>query len=274
MPDQVVTEPFGTQRRFPLPGTRPTAPAATSGDSGRAERDRSPAGVAARVATGDPEWEVTGPADAVRRPRATRSRARRVWRWFVPAFLSMLLLPPLLGVALVATIYRQARTDEARPVQAIVVLGAAQYNGRPTSVLRARLDHAHDLWERGLAPVIVLTGGQQPGDVTTEAEAGRDYLIGLGVPESALLLETQGRDTWESMVGVDAVLEPLGITRVLLVSDGFHLLRSERMARDLGFEAYSSAAPDSPIRPNTGREFGFVVREAVALAAHVIGRLA
>ncbi len=192
----------------------------------------------------------------------------------MPAFISMLLLPPLLGVALIATIYRQARTDEARPVQAIVVLGAAQYNGRPTSVLRARLDHAHALWERGLAPVIVLTGGQQPGDVTTEAEAGRDYLVELGVPDTALLLETRGRDTWESLRGVDVILDDRGLSRILLVSDGFHLLRSERMARDLGFEAYSSAAPDSPIRPNTGREFGFVVREAVALAAHVVGRLA
>ncbi|MBA2754827.1 MAG: YdcF family protein, partial [Chloroflexia bacterium] len=111
-----------------------------------------------------------GPEDIVRTHRRTRTRTQRVWRWFLPAFISMLLLPPLLGVALIATIYRQARTDEARPVQAIVVLGAAQYNGRPTSVLRARLDHAHALWERGLAPVIVLTGGQQPGDVTTEAE--------------------------------------------------------------------------------------------------------
>ncbi|MDQ3513475.1 MAG: YdcF family protein [Chloroflexota bacterium] len=192
----------------------------------------------------------------------------------MPAFISMLLLPPLLGVALIATIYRQARTDEARPVQAIVVLGAAQYNGRPTSVLRARLDHAHALWERGLAPVIVLTGGQQPGDVTTEAEAGRDYLVELGVPDTVLLLETRGRDTWESLRGVDVILDDRGLSRILLVSDGFHLLRSERMARDLGFEAYSSAAPDSPIRPNTGREFGFVVREAVALAAHVVGRLA
>ena len=192
----------------------------------------------------------------------------------MPAFVSLLLLPPLLGVALVATIYRQARTDEARPVQAIIVLGAAQYNGRPTSVLRARLDHAYALWERGLSPVIVLTGGRQPGDMTTEAEAGRDYLIGRGVPESALLVENEGRDTWESMRGVATVLEPLDITRVLLVSDGFHLLRSERMARDLGLEAYSSAAPGSPIRPNTGREFGFVVPEAVALAAHVVGRLA
>nr|MBA2754425.1 YdcF family protein [Chloroflexia bacterium] len=85
---------------------------------------------------------------------------------------------------------------------------------------------------------------------------------------------TRGRDTWESLRGVDVILDDRGLSRILLVSDGFHLLRSERMARDLGFEAYSSAAPDSPIRPNTGREFGFVVREAVALAAHVVGRLA
>ncbi|HEV2109099.1 MAG TPA: YdcF family protein, partial [Thermomicrobiales bacterium] len=93
-----------------------------------------------------------------------------------------ILAPPVLGVALIGSIYWQARTDETRPVDAIVVLGAAQYNGRPTAVLRARLDRALTLYQEGYAPLIVVTGGKQAEDITTEAEVSRDYLVERGVP--------------------------------------------------------------------------------------------
>lgn len=187
----------------------------------------------------------------------------------VPVLIFAVIAPPLLGLALIGAIYWQARSDEARPVEAIVVLGAAQYNGRPTSVLRARLDQALALYDRNLAPVMVVTGGKQEGDVTTEAEASRDYLVEHGVPRSAILMENEGRDTWQSLQGVATMLKPRDLTRVLLVSDGFHLLRSKKMARDLGLKPVASAAPDSPILPNTTREFGFVIREAVAITVYV-----
>lgn len=180
------------------------------------------------------------------------------------------LAPPVLGTALIGSIYWQARTDETRPVDAIVVLGAAQYNGRPTSVLRARLDHVLTVYDEGYAPFVVVTGGKQQGDVTTEAEASRDYLIEHGVPATSILMENEGRDTWQSLQGVASLLKERELSRVLLVSDGFHLMRAKMMARDLGLTAFASAAADSPIRPGSSREFGYVAREAVAILAYAV----
>lgn len=167
----------------------------------------------------------------------------------------------LIPLLIAGAVIWQARTDEARPVDAIVVLGAAQYNGRPSNVLSARLDHALDLYERGFAPRIVVTGGKAEGDAYTEAESGYMYLQEQGVPGSAILMESEGRDTWTSLQGVADVLRDTNVQRILLVSDGFHLLRSELMARELGLEAYSSAAPDSPIRRWSGAELVYVIRE-------------
>lgn len=167
----------------------------------------------------------------------------------------------LIPLLIAGAVIWQARADEARRVDAIVVLGAAQYNGRPSNVLSARLDHALDLYERGFAPRIVVTGGKAEGDAYTEAESGYMYLEERGVPASAILMETEGRDTWTSMQGVADVLRDTDLHRILLVSDGFHLLRSELMARELGLEAYSSAAPDSPIRRWSGAELAHVIRE-------------
>lgn len=175
--------------------------------------------------------------------------------------------PPLLGAALVFAIYRQARTDQIRPVDAIVVLGTTQYNGRPSPTLRARLDRALEVYQEGVAPLVVVTGGKQAGDQFTEAEAGRDYLVERGVPESAILLENAGSDSWESMRGVDALLERRGLARVLLVSDGFHLFRLKLMARELGLAAYATAATDSPIRRGGPAEFNYAVREAAGVVA-------
>ncbi len=178
------------------------------------------------------------------------------------------LAPTLLGVSLVAAIYWQARSDQTRPVDAIVVLGTAQFNGRPGSVLRARLDRAIEAYDAGAAPYVVATGGRAPGDAVTEAEAARDYLLEQGVPAEAILMENAGRDTWGSMQGVAALLRDLGLQRVLLVSDGFHLLRVKLMARDLGLTPFASPAPDSPIRRGGPGEFSYVLREAAAIVVH------
>jgi len=141
-----------------------------------------------------------------------------------------------------------SRENQARPVQAIVVLGAAQYNGVPSPDLQARLDHALALWQAGLAPLIVVTGGKEPGDVYTEATAGADYLAAKGVPQTDILREVQGRDTWESLSAVANFLKPRDISVVLLVSDPFHDERISLIAKEVGLTPYLSPTRTSPIR--------------------------
>lgn len=228
--------------------------------------DPSPPGAATvpPVRDGRPSVPRRG---TVRRRR--RSIPAEVWRWFVTGVIFAALASGLLGVSLVAAIYRQARTDQTQPVEAIVVLGTAQFNGRPGAVLQARLNRALELYRAGLAPVIVATGGRAPGDVFTEAEAARDYLVARGVPADAILLENEGRNSWDSMRGVAALLGEAGLGRVLLVSDGFHLFRVKLMARDLGLTPFASAATESPIRQGGGGEFSYAVREAAAVVVYL-----
>ena len=198
-----------------------------------------------------------------------RSRWRTLRGWLIGLVLLAVVAPPVLGVALVGAIYWQARTDETRPVDAIVVLGTAQFNGRPGPVLRARLDRALAVYEAGMAPLIVVTGGKQQGDQFTEAQAGRDYLVEQGVPTEAILLENRGQDSWQSMQSVAALLEYRQLSRVLLVSDGFHLFRLKKMAHDLGLTAYGTAATSSPIRRSGPTEFSYVLRETGGVVAHL-----
>jgi uncharacterized SAM-binding protein YcdF (DUF218 family) len=195
-----------------------------------------------------------------------RPRRRRAARWLAAVLLTALVLASGLIFGTAAMVVMQARSDEARPVDAIVVMGAAQYNGRPSPVFAARLEHALALYERGLAPTIVVTGGKQPGDAYTEAEAAQAWLAERGVPVEAILLENAGRSTPGSIKAVPQLLPPEG-TSILIVSDGFHLFRSELMFRDLGYQAYSSPAPDSPIRPWSPQELAYVVRETGGVLA-------
>jgi vancomycin permeability regulator SanA len=157
----------------------------------------------------------------------------------------------MVAVAYLAVTFGQvwsaSRRDEARPAQAIVVFGAAQYNGRPSPVLRARLDHATDLWRRKVAPVIVVTGGSQPGDRFTEATASANYLIGRGVPDSKILREVSGHSSWQSLAAVKAFLDDRHIDHVVLVSDPFHSYRIRAMAEELGLEGNVSPTRTSPI---------------------------
>ena len=158
-----------------------------------------------------------------------------------PSLLSRLVLSALVIAAAVwvwsvVAVYAASRRDEARPAEAIVVLGAAQYVGRPSPVLKARLDHALALWRRQLAPRIVFTGGTGDGDTTSEAAVGRNYALRHGVPDSAILLESHGRTTSESMQAVASLLHDRGLARVILVSDGFHMRRLAIIARRTGLE--------------------------------------
>ncbi len=153
--------------------------------------------------------------------------------------------------------------DEARPAQAIVVLGAAQYAGRPSPVLRARLDHALDLWKRQLASLLILTGGTGAGDTTSEAAVGRTYAKKRGVPDTLILVENEGRTTSESMKAVAGMLEVRGLHSALLVSDPFHMLRLRILARRFGFTPYTSPTRTSPIEPNKEQRWKYIFSESV-----------
>lgn len=153
--------------------------------------------------------------------------------------------------------------DEARPAQAIVVLGAAQYAGKPSPVLRARLDHALNLWQRKLATVLILTGGTGVGDTTSEAAVGRRYAKKRGVPDTLILVENEGRTTSESMKAVAGMLEVRGFNSALLVSDPFHMLRLRILARRFGFTPYTSPTRTSPIEPNREQRWKYIFSESV-----------
>jgi len=154
-----------------------------------------------------------------------------------------------------------SRQDQARPVPAIVVLGAAQYNGKPSPVLKARLDHAARLYADSVAPLIVLTGGVASGDNTSEAEAAAAYLA-KAVPDPALVVLPAGRTTDESIVAAAEWCRGYGITEVVVVSDPFHMLRVRLEARRQGLTAWTSPTRTSPISEHLSRELPYLGAEA------------
>lgn len=172
----------------------------------------------------------------------------------------------VLGIAVV----NQARQDEAAPADAIVVLGTAQWNGRPSSTFRARLDHAFDLYQQEYAGMIVLTGGIAPGDVYSEAEVGADYLRGIGVPEGSLVTVPTGADSQQSLRAASSELQSRDLERVILVSDPFHMFRVKQIADDLGLEPLGSPTTTSPIRPGTAAEQRYIMREIFAYLNYVV----
>jgi uncharacterized SAM-binding protein YcdF (DUF218 family) len=168
-----------------------------------------------------------------------------------------------LWIASATAVLVWASRDEAQPAQAIVVLGAAQYAGKPSPVLRARLDHGLDLWNRHLASLLILTGGTGAGDTTSEAAVGRTYARKRGVPDSAILVENAGRTTSESMRAVAGMLEVRGLQTALLVSDPFHMLRLRILARRFGFTPYTSPTQTSPISPNREARWKYIFSESL-----------
>jgi uncharacterized SAM-binding protein YcdF (DUF218 family) len=169
-----------------------------------------------------------------------------------------------LGVTFVQ-VWMASRRDEARKSDAIVVLGAAQYDGRPSRVLAARLDHAYDLYRDGIAPVIVVTGGRQQGDRFTEATAGATYLHRRGVPDDAIMRETTGRSSWESLQASARFLSDRGMRRVVLVSDPYHAARIKAIAKEVGLDAVTSPTRTSPI--NGGAAWRRLATETIRVGA-------
>jgi uncharacterized SAM-binding protein YcdF (DUF218 family) len=160
-------------------------------------------------------------------------------------------------------IMREARTYEARPADAIVVFGAAEYVGRPSPVYRARLDHAYRLFRQGLAPLIVTTGGSGNDLKFSEGQVGRDYLATRGVPDVNLIAETQAGDTEESARRVAVIMDANNLKTVLLVSDAYHMYRAKRMMEREGMTVYISPRPDSVPKTLWGRWLA-ALRETVS----------
>ena len=161
--------------------------------------------------------------------------------------------------------------DDHRAADAIVVLGAAQYDGRPSAILKARLDHAIELFGQGAAPWFVVTGGKAEGDRTTEAATARAYAITRGVPADAILYEDRGRTTRESLQGVAAVLRERDLADAIFVSDRTHMLRVLRIATDLGIVGRGSPTPSSPTDATLPNRVEATVRELGALALYFVG---
>jgi uncharacterized SAM-binding protein YcdF (DUF218 family) len=175
-------------------------------------------------------------------------------------FAAVLLLVGSTGLA----IWWTARQDARPTSDAIVVLGSAQYNGVPSSIFEARLEHARQLYEAGVAPVVVTVGGKAVGDAFTEAESGRDYLASSGIPGDALLAVPEGVDTLESMRAVAAAFTERGWSSAVLVTDPWHAMRAERMAEDAGMDATNSPTRQGPAVQTRTTQFRYIVRETAA----------
>ncbi|MEZ5404404.1 MAG: YdcF family protein [Bryobacteraceae bacterium] len=168
--------------------------------------------------------------------------------------------------ALVTTtleVHRHARVDEARPAEVVVVYGAANYAGRPSPVLKARLDHALELYRRKLAPRILTTGGSGGDPHFTEGETGRDYLIRNGVPPEAVIVETEARSTAESTAAIGEILRRMGLNEVIVVTDGYHVYRAKRMLEAQGLRVWASPRA-GPVRDDA-RFWLQCLRQAAAL---------
>jgi uncharacterized SAM-binding protein YcdF (DUF218 family) len=170
----------------------------------------------------------------------------------------------LLTAATALAIWWTARQDARPGSDAIVVLGSAQYNGVPSSIFEARLEHALDLYEAGVAPMIVTVGGKATGDQFTEAEAGREYLADAGVPDDALLAVQEGVDTLESMRAVATEFDDRGWDTAVVVTDPWHAMRAERMAEDAGMDASSSPTRQGPAVQTRTTQFRYILRETAA----------
>jgi uncharacterized SAM-binding protein YcdF (DUF218 family) len=189
---------------------------------------------------------------------------------------TVLLAAGIVYTVALAAVLVTSQHDQRRPVDAIIVLGAAQYNGRPSPVLRARLDHAIALYREGFAPLIVVTGGVGRGDTLSEAIVGRRYLVRREVPDESVVAQPVGRSTRTSMTAVGEWLRDRGLRRVLLVSDPFHMFRLRLEARRIALEAYTSPTESSPISDNPVLELRYLFAEGlkvpVAWVRSVVGK--
>lgn len=190
----------------------------------------------------------------------------------VVLLLAVVLVPPALlwATYLALRVMTVGERDDPRPADAVVVLGTQEYSGWPSLPFSARLDHALSLHEEGLAPLVVIAGGDPEGDSYTEAAAGVRYLEHQGLPSDALLA-AGGDNTYENLREVKILAEREGLETVLLVSERFHMLRSLVIADDLEIKAYGSPTSTSPRDHDPALRFYYILREVVAYTAYMLG---
>jgi uncharacterized SAM-binding protein YcdF (DUF218 family) len=193
-------------------------------------------------------------------------------KWLTRTVVGIVLVGLLIVGGTAFRVWYVARADERPRVDAIVVLGAAQYNGRPSEIFQARLAHAQQLYEQGVAGVIVTTGGMRAGDAYTEAEAGANWLRDRGVPEEALIAVGEGNDTLRSLRAAAAEIRGRGWNDVVLVSDPWHSLRAGIMAEDSGLRAWTSPTHSGPIVQMRSTQARYILRETAALLYYRVSK--
>ncbi len=166
-------------------------------------------------------------------------------------------------------IQRQSQTDEARRADVIIVLGAAEYRGKPSPVLKARLDHALELYRRGLAPRLMTTGGAGGDPVFTEGTVGRDYLLKHGVPAEAIIVEPEGQSTVHSATAAAEIMHRMNLRSCLVVSDGYHIFRVKKILERRGIQAFGSPRPSMP--KSGWREWWLTLRQAMGYLLWSVG---
>jgi uncharacterized SAM-binding protein YcdF (DUF218 family) len=172
-------------------------------------------------------------------------------------------------ISLSIRIGQQSTRDEATNADVIVVMGAAEYSGHPSPVLRARLDHALRLYKVHLAPLIMTTGGPGGDPVFTEADVGRAYLMDRGVPPQAIITESKGSTTMYSISAAAEIMERMDLDSCILVSDGYHIFRAKRMLEARGIKVFGS--PREEAKRRGARDWPLYFRQAVAFALWKIG---
>lgn len=195
---------------------------------------------------------------------AAKPRSRRHWLLWLVALAALAAVVWFASICL--AIVRQASQQEVHPADAIVVFGAAEYAGRPSPVYRARLDHAFDLFKRGVAPVVITTGGAAADPSFSEGGVGHDYLMKRGIPDANLIAETQGSDTAHSAERVGVILRTNHMRSCVAVSDEYHVFRIQKLLEHEGVQVYVAPRPDS--RPRSAWQ------RALAVAREAVGYLA
>ena len=192
---------------------------------------------------------------------AANRRPRSRWLLWFLALAAAVALAYLVSTCV--EIVREASRQEAHPADAIVVFGAAEYYGRPSPVYRARLDHAFELFQRGIAPVVITTGGAAADPSFSEGGVGHDYLMHRGIPEPNLIAETQGSDTAQSAERVGVIMRANRMRSCVAVSDAYHVFRIRKLLEHEGVQVYVAPRPDS--RPHSAWQRGWaMLREAVS----------
>jgi len=176
-------------------------------------------------------------------------------------------------ISFLAKIYYYSDIDNRKKADSILVLGASQWNGEPSPVFKSRLDHAYGLYRDGYADSIILTGGTGKGEEISEAAAGKKYLVKKGIDGFKIFMEEKGRTSWQSLNEADKILKEHNFKSVILVSDGFHVMRLKKMTEDLGINSYGSPVKNGPVNNNWRALFKYVVRESVVYVLYLLFRV-